>query len=29
MSKMRSEHLDAFYGSKQVLSDITLEIKER
>jgi len=29
MSKMHAEHLNAFYGQKQVLADVSLEIKER
>ncbi|MFO7698639.1 MAG: phosphate ABC transporter ATP-binding protein PstB [Anaerolineae bacterium] len=29
MIKMRAEHLDAFYGDKQVLSDVSIDVKER
>jgi phosphate transport system ATP-binding protein len=29
MIKMRAEHLDAFYGDKQVLSDVSVDLKER
>ncbi|MGI6368550.1 MAG: phosphate ABC transporter ATP-binding protein PstB [Anaerolineae bacterium] len=29
MTKMQAEHLDAFYGEKQVLTDVSIEIKER
>jgi len=29
MSKMHAEHLNAFYGQKQVLADVSIEIKER
>jgi phosphate transport system ATP-binding protein len=29
MIKMRAEHLDAFYGEKQVLSDVSIDVKER
>ncbi|MHB1318772.1 MAG: phosphate ABC transporter ATP-binding protein PstB [Anaerolineae bacterium] len=28
MMKMRADHVDAFYGEKQVLSDISIEVKE-
>jgi phosphate transport system ATP-binding protein len=29
MCKMRAEHLDAFYGEKQVLADVSVDLKER
>ncbi len=29
MIKIRAEHVDAYYGAKQVLADISLDIKER
>lgn len=29
MSKMQAQHLNAFYGQKQVLADVSVEIKER